>query len=412
MEKCLIVVGYNNVRIYDIPKIRRACQQLFNAKLLLVTEKIEDADYQAADEVFACTLAYDAVQESTRLVCLELDRLELKPIGILPFSDRGVLLGANLALHFGLPGVEPHDAIAGLDKRIFRNRDTQITNHPPGYKPIRCVHVRSKEQFQTVVAELGGRAFAKPANEGNSRGCYVVPSLGHCEAIWSDLEKYHDAGIIVEELIEHAQEYSWDYVAGCTWITEKQTTMGTYRAEVQQIVPAPLPRDIRQQIDTAGHHMLRLVPNGGAYHNEIFSRCGFTAAVETNMRPAGLRIWDLAALSFKDFNPWDTWVRWAVTGAVQEKSPVAQRYSGIRLIKAPKPGVLISLPDIERVGAELGIEVQDYRYAKQPGDQVTDNPQDNSGFLGEVVACATEYEDLCAQLLELTSTIESKVRIS
>jgi hypothetical protein len=54
MEKCLIVVGYNNVRIYDIPKIQRACHQLFDAKLLLVTEKVEEADRHAADEVVAC----------------------------------------------------------------------------------------------------------------------------------------------------------------------------------------------------------------------------------------------------------------------------------------------------------------------------------------------------------------------
>jgi hypothetical protein len=412
MEKCLIVVGYNNVRIYDIPKIQRACHQLFDAKLLLVTEKIEEADRHAADEVVACALGNDAIETSTRWVCAELDRLELKPIGVLPFSDRGVLLGATLATHFGLAGIEPHDALAGLDKHAFRNRDAHSKAHVPGYKPVRCVHVRSKTQFQSTVAELGGRAFVKPVNEGNSRGCHVVPSLEHCNVIWSDLRQYHDGGIIVEELIENAQEYSWDYVAGCSWITEKHTTTGLYRAEIQQIVPAPLSEDVRRQIDAAGNHMRRLLPDGGAYHNEIFSRSGLTAAVETNLRPAGLHIWDLAALSFNNLNPWEIWVRWAVTGVVDERSPDPLCYSGIRLIKAPASGVLTALPDIGQIAAELGIEVRDYRYTKQSGERVTDTPQDNSGFLGEVISCSTEYTDLCAQLLELTSTIESRMSIA
>lgn len=412
MEKCLIVVGYNNVRIYDIPKIRNACQQLFSAKLLLVTPQIEEADRHAADEVLACTLTYDSVDEATQWVCRELEYLKLEPIGILPFSDSGVPLGANLAKHFGLPGIDPDDALAGLDKRVFRDRDANSGAYIPGYKPVRCVHVRSKEHFQSVVAELGGRAFVKPASEGNSRGCHVVPSLDQCDAIWSGLSCYHTAGVIVEELIENAQEYSWDYVAGCTWITEKQTTTGAFRAEIQQIVPAPLTEDNRLQVDAAGHHMRRLVPGGGAYHNEIFSRSGFTAAVETNMRPAGLHIWDLARLSFKDLNPWEMWVRWAVTGVVHPVSPVAQCYSGIRLIKAPKSGILTALADIEHIGAELGIEVRDCRYSKQLGNYVTDSPQDNSGFLGEIIICAADYEDLRARLLELTSEIESRICIS
>ena len=55
------------------------------------------------------------------------------------------------------------------------------------------------------------------------------------------LEKpYREGGIVLEELIQNAREYSWDYVAGSTWVTEKTTTEGAYRAEIQQVVPAPL----------------------------------------------------------------------------------------------------------------------------------------------------------------------------
>lgn len=36
---CFIVVGYNNVRIYDVAKIRVEAQKYFDAKVVLITEK-------------------------------------------------------------------------------------------------------------------------------------------------------------------------------------------------------------------------------------------------------------------------------------------------------------------------------------------------------------------------------------
>jgi hypothetical protein len=107
-------------------------------------------------------------------------------------------------------------------------------------------------------------------------------------------------------------------VAGSTWITEKTTTEGAYRAEIQQVVPAPLSAEVQARLMAAGQHMAALVSaNNGAWHNEVFLGSDhLTSAVETNMRPGGMHIWDLAREAFIDFDPWERWVRWAVEGRV------------------------------------------------------------------------------------------------
>jgi hypothetical protein len=92
----------------------------------------------------------------------------------------------------------------------------------------------------------------------------------------------------------------------------------------------------------AGRHMAGLVSqDNGAWHNEVFHRANHrTSAVETNMRPGGMHIWDLARKAFIDFDPWERWVRWAVEGQVANHDPVPRGYCGIRLLRANTGGIL------------------------------------------------------------------------
>ena len=191
------------------------------------------------------------------------------------------------------------------------------------------------------MIELGGKAFIKPACEGASRGCRVIRHPSECDEAWQALKPYREGGIVLEELIQNAREYSWDYVAGSTWITEKTTTEGAYRAEIQQVVPAPLAADVQARLKAAGRHMAGLVSrDNGAWHNEVFLRANRrTSAVETNMRPGGMHIWDLARQAFVDFDPWERWVRWAVEGQVDQPRPGARGYCGIRLLRATAGGI-------------------------------------------------------------------------
>lgn len=411
---CVVVVGYNGNRVHDIQKLRDLCRKLYNARLILLVEKIQADDDQVADHVCSTSLAPEDVASSLELVagCLNADRWKL--IGVLPFSDRGVLLGAALATHYGLPGITPSEARAGLDKQIFRKLEAAADTSPDDYRPVFSARIESLPELRKKVVELGGKAFIKPACEGASRGCRVIHHPSECDEIWQALKPYREGGIVLEELIQNAREYSWDYVAGSTWVTEKTTTEGAYRAEIQQIVPAPLAADAQVRLAAAGRHMSGLVSlDNGAYHNEIFlRRDGLTSAVETNMRPGGMHIWDLARLAFVDFDPWERWVRWAVEGTTDHNAPVARGYSGIRLLRAPAGGLLRYVPDIEALARELNIELVEAVYAKRLSDSVTALVQDNTSFIGHIVLFNEDYGQLSHDLLRLAEAIESRIEVT
>jgi hypothetical protein len=411
---CVVVVGYNGSRVHDIPKLRDLCKSLYNAKLILLVEQIQPHDDQVADHVCSTSLAEKDVAASLEWVvgCLNADCWKL--IGVLPFSDRGVLLGAALASHFGLPGITPAEARAGLDKQIFRSLEVMATTSPADYRPVFSTRVEGLTELRQRVVELGGKAFIKPACEGASRGCRVIHHPSECDEAWQALKPYRAGGIVVEELIHNAREYSWDCVAGSTWLTEKTTTEGAYRAEIQQVVPAPLSADVQAQLQDAGRHMADLVAlSNGAWHNEVFLRADhLTSAVETNMRPGGMHIWDLAQRAFIDFNPWERWVRWSVEGRIDAHEPVPRGYCGIRLLRAPAGGILRSMPDIQALANALQIELEQAQYAKQVGDSVSALVKDNFSFIGHIVLFNEDYERLGNDLLRLAEAIESTIEIT
>jgi hypothetical protein len=411
---CVVVVGYNGNRVHDIQKLRELCKTLYDARLILLVDQIQPDDDQVADHVCSTSLAAEAVAASLEWVvgCLNADRWKL--IGVLPFSDRGVLLGAALASHFGLPGITPGDARAGLDKQIFRKLEAAASTSPEHYRPVFSARIESLSELRQRVIELGGKAFIKPACEGASRGCRVIPHPSECDEAWHALKPYREGGIVLEELIQNAREYSWDYVAGSTWVTEKTTTEGAYRAEIQQVVPAPLTADVQARLSAAGRHMSALVTvDNGAYHNEVFLRSdGLTSAVETNMRPGGMHIWDLARLAFVDFDPWERWVRWAVEGKTEHQNPVARGYCGIRLLRAPADGLLRATPDIESLARKLNIELVEAVYAKRVGDSVAALVKDNTSFIGHIVLFSKDYGQLSDNLLRLAEAIESRVEVT
>jgi len=411
---CVVVVGYNGSRVHDVRKLRDLCKSLYNARLILLVEQIQPQDDQVADHVCSTSLAEKDVPASLELVvgCLNADRWKL--IGVLPFSDRGVLLGAALASHFGLPGITPAEARAGLDKQIFRQLEATATEAPEDYRPILSTRIESLAELRQRVIEMGGKAFIKPACEGASRGCRVIRHPSECDEAWQALKPYREGGIVLEELIQNAREYSWDYVAGCTWITEKTTTDGAYRAEIQQVVPAPLAADAQARLMAAGRHMAGLVSqDNGAWHNEVFHRANHrTSAVETNMRPGGMHIWDLARKAFIDFDPWERWVRWAVEGQVANHDPVPRGYCGIRLLRASTGGILRDVPDIPSLARSLNIELVEAVLTKHIGDSVSALVKDNFSFIGHIVLFNERYEDLSQDLSRLAEAIESSVGIT
>ncbi|KPC52714.1 ATP-grasp domain-containing protein [Amantichitinum ursilacus] len=411
--KCIIVVGYNGTRALDIALLRQTYQRVYGQPLVLLVEQLKPTDMQLADRVLLTDFAPEHLATALPQLRQALEELQLQPVGVLPFSDRGVVLGAALAEAYGLPGSGTEAALAGIDKRVFRRLDAACIDRPEGYQPVYSTQVDSLSALRDVVAQLQGQAFIKPAQEGASRGCRVIHSLAECEDAWAELSRYRAGGVIVETLVEAAREYSWDQVAGARWITEKQTTEGRFRAEIQQVVPAPLPELAQRRIDAAGQHMADLVaPRHGAWHNEIFWRANqTTSAVETNMRPGGMQIWHLAMHSFAGFDPWQAWLRWAVEG-VEHNAPLQQvGYSGVRLIQAPRDGTVLAWPDIAATANALGIRLIGGGWDKPLGAPASTLITDNFSFLGYVMVHHADYATLCRQLLQLVAALEQRIEI-
>ena len=89
---CFIVVGYNNSRIYDVAKLRDICHREYRAAVVLVTEHAKPQDHAAADVVLVAPLGAVEGAVAVAPIAEELRRLDLRPVGVLPFSDRGVPL--------------------------------------------------------------------------------------------------------------------------------------------------------------------------------------------------------------------------------------------------------------------------------------------------------------------------------
>lgn len=412
---CFIIVGYNNTRIYDVCMLRKICQDHFQSELVLVNDIASIHDEDAALFSVIAELDEASISKSVYQVASLIVKENLKPVGILPFSEKGMLLGAGLVEHYNLFGPSLLEAKVGLDKRLFRELDCQKDNFPAGYKPVNAVQVESFHHLKALFFDFGGKLFVKPAKEGNSRGCLAIRAESHCLPAWEKIQTYLKEGLIAEELIDNAKEYSYDSVSGVSWLTEKFTTSGEYSAEFQQIVPAKLSAEQEESLIAAGLRIKEVAaPNYACWHSEIFLCAdGSTRAVETNMRPAGMRIWDMANIAFKDFNPWLYWLEWAKTGLQSNLKLERERYCGIRMLRAKKSGLVVEIPklkDFESV-PEGGL-IHSAQFYCDLGSEVSDKVTNNADYIGHIMVSHKDYTELRKALDLLANEIEAKIIIS
>lgn len=408
MKNVVLVLGYNNTRVNDVKKIRQKSKEYLNAETVLCKKSPTPEDAAAADYVIDVGL--EGTETNVQKVLNSCKELNLKVIALLPFSDPGTQLGAALANHLNLNGPVPGKIISGLDKSHFREQEKHAALVPTGYKKVKSQRITSFEQLQQMYQELNGKLFLKPAKEGNSRGCINLTKEKSLESAWSEVSKYLEGGVIAEELIDEAKEYSWDHVCGYSWVTEKKTTQNEYRAEIQQILPAPISSSVFKCISSAGSFMSDLSgSNNSACHNEVFfnEKTNNVIAVEPNLRPAGMRIWDLAAIAFENLDPWKEWVLWAAgINNSESKELVRNYYVGIRMIQAEKSGVLKEINSINIAQfTRDDFEIVELTWTKKSGDSITTVVKDNSEFIGFVIAKSKNYSQLANYLNEVCNTL-------
>ncbi len=414
MSKYVIIVGYNNTRIYDVAKIRKIAQRKYDSGVILIHENPAAGDQEFADFIWRYPLVND-IENSLMAICSTIAQEKFEILGVLPFSDRGVELALRLESKLKALPIKCQYPRASLDKEIFRKLDQQTTQHPQNYQPIFSKKVFNYNDYMNVIKSFKSNVFVKPSSEGNSRGCYAVESTADAHKTWTELVCYHNQGILIETLIENVQEYSWDYVAGTSWITDKKITHDQpVKAEIQQIVPARLSTDQETIINQTGKHMMSLISNNhGAYHNEIFLNHinNQSFAVEVNMRPAGMHIWDLAMLAFSDFNPWENWLDFCISGKTKKHHLQFRRYAGIRQIASPLRGILNNISDLAEFITPDNCKIESIVMHKKIGDYVDNIISDNASFIGHIILTSENYDMLEKGLIELTCQIQSKLVI-
>lgn len=415
VRECLLLVGHTGMRYREIDHMRALARERFGLPLIFVNDKLQAEDELHFEAAYAAEFATGLVRETAASLAAEFGRC-YRPVGVLPFRDNGVPLAAALAERYELPGADPTRSRAGIDKAFFRLLEGSASPAPGCHHAVRATEIGSYEELVALLEASGGRLFIKPKGEANSRGCMA---LDHCteeqvRAAWDEIATYRAGGILAEELVTDAREYSWDYAAGVTWLTEKGTSDGKYRAEVQQIVPAPL-GSAEAALDRTGRFSRDIVCTAnGAYHNELLHMPASdkVAIVEVNMRPGGMHIWELARNAFADFDPWELWLQWAVSGRTHSRALERRAYTGVRYLRAPHDGTLRHLPDMDEVAKQAGTSIVFGSYVKPVGSTVSARLKDNVQTYGYVVCEAVEHAELCEKLRVVTDAIENATVIA
>ena len=412
LNKVVAIFGYNNSRIYDVIKIQKLVKALANADILLVKEGINSADLEVTQYCLDACPDDSGISEVLKEY---LNNNNLEILGCLPFSDKGVVGAAYVAKALNLFGDDAVTSHAMLDKSLFRKLESSIPIDLENYKKPFSHTFATRAEIENLFLKQGP-FFIKPKAEGNSRGCMKIMTTSDLQQWFYENESSVINGIICEEILSDTNEYSFDGVNGNYWITEKFTTSGAFRAEYQQIVPAPLVDSVQKKVHKVlAPLMSKLGSNGGAFHHEFFIlNSGKIASVEPNRRPAGMWIWDLAAWNFENFNPWDQWIKRCLDkNSLPQVELKSTGYTGIRGVISKRDGKIQS---IKRNEAETALKTRfgDHvrlSFLKSESNTIRCMPRDNSDFLAFVAIKNESYDGLLSDLAIANDIILNSIEV-
>ena len=141
MKNVILVIGYNNTRIYDVVKIRNLAKANHNAEIVLYKKSPSKEDSTVVDYTIDVDLSQNQENLTKVLDFLTLNKLNV--ISVLPFSDAGTQLGSLLAQHFNLKGHNPKKIKAALNKHLFRELENKSDITPQNYTKIKSYLINS-----------------------------------------------------------------------------------------------------------------------------------------------------------------------------------------------------------------------------------------------------------------------------
>lgn len=255
--------------------------------------------------------------------------------GVVATTELTVYPAAYVARRLGLTGLDPEVAAQITNK--YRNRercrDVEGLSQPPYWL------VRGPGDLEG--AELTFPVIVKPTSEGGKRGVTVVPTREELASAleYAEDEKKDSSDILVEGLLGEGIEYSVESLSfngrhSIIQVTRKWSTGAPHCVEVGHHQPAPLPEDMRLDVEHAVERGLTAVGlTNGPCHTEVKICDGKIYLIEFNARPGGGHItFPLTELSTG--YPYLTGIIETAFGndVLPERASLKRRYAGFCIV--------------------------------------------------------------------------------
>lgn len=407
--KILLIIDYNLSRVADVAHMRDHARRRHNADTILIRANPGNVDARLCDHLIAVDpLSHDFVDRAHEALLPWLSQIR----GGIVFSDNAVRSGAALLERMGAKVDSALLALGAFSKLEYRRFEARCRDLFASQRIMTpdCVSIDSLDELGRF-AELHPEGFVvKPSCEGNNRGVVLVQPGDDLLTVFEEVAPYLAAGVICEQVIPYQREFSFDGVGGLSFATEKVSAAGRYPVEVAQLLPARITQFEYETLRRAGELANLLVgQRDGPFHNEIkLSDDGmFGAVVEPNRRPAGMRIWTLAALVYGvDF--YHLWVD-SVLGddskppVLRPKCQAATVMLGVKRDRwfAPSDvadGNELFLATLRQTARRYGLEDNalrpiEFSWLSQERRRIPLVPRDNSDFVAH--ACVSAHAPGC-----------------
>lgn len=419
----LLIIDYNLTRYDDVKAMIAYAKEKYALETILIRGNPTEVDYSLTPQVINL-FPRDKKFVSDAMEQLKSIRHELR--AGLVFSDDAIYSGSLLLKALALEVDSAVLAESAFSKSIYRENEQKVKKYlseqaifVPDFKIIHTL----KELHE--FSERHPKGFVlKPTCEGNNRGVLKLNAESNLEEAMNEVENYIHEGIICEELIDYAYEYSYDGLGHLEFITEKLSLNTRYPVELGQIVPARLDANAQNLIKQTGRVANLLVgQKRGPFHNEIKlnSEHNKTAVIEPNRRPAGMKIWDLAGKVY-GMNFYHAWIDQVMGNDLPVILPEPKGHAAIRLLGSPKEGIL-QLPIMIENDPLLFLELLkkrfleqnsssadhldwfDFKFTKKNGDRVFKMPRDNSYFLAQIFLSVNDTQHDIIALLDTMEKI-------
>ncbi|MFJ6948989.1 biotin carboxylase, partial [Streptomyces wuyuanensis] len=215
-----LIIDYNLSRVDDVRHISTYVRERHGAAVTLIRGAPTPADAGMCDEVIDLDpLRPDFVEAAEELLRPRREEFEA---GIV-FSDNAVHSGAVLLERLGLAVDDAELAAGAFCKYEYRLGEA-------GHRRLLSAQRLLVPDFATVDSLQDLHAFAaahpdgfvvKPAKEGNNRGVVMVRPGDDVEAAFGEVLPYLEGGVVCEEILPWAREFSFDGLGPLSFVTAK-----------------------------------------------------------------------------------------------------------------------------------------------------------------------------------------------